>query len=127
VLAILSAGEDAATAHFGETSSGSNSFYNAVHSRTSGAGNQPNEGHSILTPEAAIWRLNPYHNPDGVDLRQYRKMKDQERREDERIQYGPLKSRLKRQRQNFLAAKRKTRGTKALNPFIAQAITNKPK
>jgi len=77
------------------------------------------------TPEDAIWSLNPYHNPDNVDLRQYKKSIDKERREDERIQYGPLRARLKRQRQKFLEAKRKTRGIKALNPFIAQALLSR--
>jgi hypothetical protein len=73
-------------------------------------------------PEDAIWKLNPVHNPDGVDLRQYKRAMEAERREDERIQYGSLAARKGRQKQAVRDAKRKTRATKAVNPFLAQGI-----
>lgn len=45
-----------------------------------------------------------------------------ERREDERIQYGPLSARIKRQAAAVRRAQRNTTGIKKLNPFIAQGI-----
>jgi hypothetical protein len=74
------------------------------------------------TPEDAIWQLNPVHNPDGVDLRQYKKFIEQERREDEHIQYGNLKDRIARQEAAVRKAKRKAKGIKAANPFLAQLL-----
>jgi hypothetical protein len=73
----------------------------------------------------ALYKLTPLRvrDPTGISA----KIADAIRREDERIQYGPLKARLKRQRQKFLAAKRKTRGIKALNPFLAQALLSTKK
>jgi hypothetical protein len=45
-----------------------------------------------------------------------------ERAEDERIQYASLKARKARQEAAVRAAKRKSRGTGASNPFLGQAI-----
>lgn len=47
---------------------------------------------------------------------------DGQRREDERIQYGPLAARIRREKAELRAVKRKTKGTKALNLFIGQGI-----
>jgi hypothetical protein len=76
-------------------------------------------------PEEVITQLNPYAGPSDFLAADFKRWRDETRREDELIQYGPLKARLKRQRQKFLAAKRRTRGIKSLNPFIAQALLNK--
>jgi hypothetical protein len=46
-----------------------------------------------------------------------------ERREDERVQYGPLKARIARQKAAVRKAKRSSRRTGAANPFLGQAIT----
>jgi hypothetical protein len=78
------------------------------------------------TPEDAIWHLNPVHNPDGIDLRRYEKQRQQEIWDNEAVKYGPVKARLKRQEAQVRAAKRKTTGIQAENPFLAQALkTNK--
>jgi hypothetical protein len=71
------------------------------------------------TPEDAMYQLNPTHNPDGVDLRNYKKWKARERAEDERIQYGNLKDRVARQKKELRTAKRKAKGLKIANPFLA--------
>jgi hypothetical protein len=49
-----------------------------------------------------------------------------ERREDERIRYGNRAARVREQEAAVKAAKRKSRGTGAINPFLGQAI-NKDK
>jgi hypothetical protein len=80
------------------------------------------------TPEEAIYQLTPSTTHlSGRDKRDYERERKKRRMEDERIQYGLLKARLKRQREKFLSAKRKTRGIKALNPFIAQALRSRKK
>ena len=78
------------------------------------------------TPEDAMWQLNPVHNPDGVDLRQYKKVKDEERREDEQTRYGNLKDRIVRQKAAVRRVKRKTKDIKSVNAFVAQVLL-KPK
>lgn len=45
-----------------------------------------------------------------------------ERAEEERIQYGSLKARIKKHQSKLAAAKRNTKGIKKQNPFIAQGI-----
>jgi len=75
-----------------------------------------------LTPEGALEFITPF--TQGIDP-YYLRQRDKERREDERIQYGPMKARLKRQLAKIRAAKRKSRGIKALNPFLALAIKRK--
>jgi hypothetical protein len=75
-----------------------------------------------LTPEAALEFITPFSQ--GIDP-YYVRQRDKVRREDERIQYGPAKARLKRQLAKIRAAKRKTKGTKALNPFLALGIKHK--
>lgn len=51
---------------------------------------------------------------------------DKQRREDELIQYGPLAARIARQKAAVRVAKRNTKGIKANNPFLAQALVKKP-
>ena len=48
-----------------------------------------------------------------------------ERAEDERTQYGSRAARVRKQKAAHRAAKKKTRGTKSVNPFMAQAIKKK--
>ena len=79
-------------------------------------------GPQQTVPEDAMYQLNPMHNPDGVDLRQYRKVVEQERRENERLRYGNLKDRIARQESAVRKAKRKAKGIKAANPFLAQLL-----
>jgi hypothetical protein len=50
---------------------------------------------------------------------------DKQRREDERMQYGPRAARVRKQEAAVRRAKRNTRGIKKLNPFIAQVLTNR--
>lgn len=52
---------------------------------------------------------------------------ERERRRIERILYGPLTKRIARQKAKYLAAKRMTKGIKALNPFIAKLLIKEKK
>jgi hypothetical protein len=54
-----------------------------------------------------------------------RKNSTPEEAKNERIQYGNLKDRIARQKAAVRAAKRNTKGIKALNPFLAQPIKKK--
>jgi hypothetical protein len=49
-----------------------------------------------------------------------------ERREDERIQYGSRAARIRKQKAAVRKVKRKTKGIKSANPFLAQALIKKP-
>jgi hypothetical protein len=75
-----------------------------------------------LTPEGALEFITPF--TQGIDP-YYVRQRDKERRDDERIQYGPMKARLKRQLARIRAAKNNTKGIKALNPFLALGMKRK--
>ena len=78
------------------------------------------------TPEEAIAFITPFTAQlRGKDRRDYERERAKQRAEDERIQYGPMKVRLKRQLAKIRAARRNTRGIKSLNPFIAQLVRKK--
>jgi hypothetical protein len=74
------------------------------------------------TPERVLPRIAPFGNPQTESQHVMAKIMERERREDEHIQYGPLKARIERQKQAVRDVKRKTRGIKAVNPFLAQGI-----
>jgi hypothetical protein len=79
------------------------------------------------TPEHAVTHLTPLRaRIDDPKLRRWiERLQGKIREEDEAIQYGPRKARIKRMKAKVRAAKRKTKGVKALNPFIAQMLVNK--
>ena len=85
---------------------------------------QPLPGH-----EEAMLQLDPNHGLRHMKTAQrtFNKFKQQERRENERIQYGSLAKRVRSHKSKLNIAKRDTRGIKKLNPFIAQAIAAPPK
>jgi hypothetical protein len=70
-------------------------------------------GPEILSPHSSIEDAKAF-TPEVLTA--------QERREDERIQYGNLKSRIRREDQKRRAANRNSKGVKKLNPFLGQAI-----
>jgi hypothetical protein len=73
------------------------------------------------TPERVVSRIRPFYSGDKV----LERFAERQRREDEAIQYGPLKHRLKRMQAKIRAAKRNAKGNKYLNPFLGQAIKKK--
>ncbi len=78
------------------------------------------------TPEEAVYQITPSTaHLTGKDRRDYEKHYEKIRREDERIQYGNLEARVARQEAAVRAAKRKTRGIKAINPFVAKLLVKK--
>jgi hypothetical protein len=78
---------------------------------------------AAVIPEEAIYKLVPSTAQlNGKDKRDYEKYYEQIRREDEQIQYGNRADRIARQKAAVRSAKRKTKGIKASNPFLAQAI-----
>jgi hypothetical protein len=78
---------------------------------------------SLRRSEEAIYKLVPSTAQlNGKDKRDYEKYYEQIRRADEQIQYGNRADRIARQQAAVRAAKRKTKGIKALNLFLAQAI-----
>ena len=77
-------------------------------------------------PEDAIHQLTPFTaRLSGKDRRDYEKELQRESWENEAVKYGSVKKRLARQEAKIRAAKRKTRGIKALNPFIALGLIKK--
>jgi hypothetical protein len=75
------------------------------------------------TPEEALPQLTPFTSQlEGRDKRDYERHLDKIRAEDEEIQYGKLKDRIKRQDAKVRTAKRRTKGIKSFNPFVAQAL-----
>jgi hypothetical protein len=84
-------------------------------------------GPQQTTPEDAMYHFDPLHNPDGVNLRQYKKFVEKERRENERLRYGNLKDRIARHEAAVKKAKRKSSGTGAENPFIGKILRKKPR
>ncbi len=78
---------------------------------------------AAVIPAEAIYKLVPSTAQlNGKDKRDYEKYCEQIRREDEQIQYGNRADRIARHKSAVRAAKRKTKGVKALNPFLVQAI-----
>jgi hypothetical protein len=78
------------------------------------------------TPEEVLPQLTPFTvQLEGRDKRDYERHLAKIRAEDEEIQYGKLKDRIKKQHEKVRAAKRKTKGIKSFNPFIAQAMLEK--
>lgn len=74
-------------------------------------------------PEEALPQLTPFTAQlEGKDKRDYEKRLAKIRAEDELIQYGNLKNRIKKQDAKVRAIKRKIKGIKTLNPFIGQAM-----
>ena len=72
--------------------------------------------------ESVMSHFDPYAGFSKEFRKLVKKADDQERREYEHDRYGPLKERIKRQEAAVRKAKRKTRGIKALNPFLALGI-----
>ena len=86
------------------------------------------------TAPVRVYRMPPELPPSpeylermARETRRWLQELDAERREDERIQYGPLQARLKRQAAKTAAAKKNARGKKYLNVFLGQAIKQKAK
>jgi len=71
-----------------------------------------------ITPEAAIDNFRRLSD----DLTYLKRFEEKQRREDERIQYGPLAARIRKQRAAVQAAKRATKGIKSVNPFAAKIL-----
>jgi hypothetical protein len=94
--------EDASAAHFRATAGQGDRVYDALERRA----RAPREG------------------GDGQPDRVFEPvvLSAQERREDERIQYGPRAARIRTQKAAVRKAKRETKGIKALNPFIAKML-----
>lgn len=77
------------------------------------------------TPEHAKLRFNRYDGLTPQFTRILKKLDEQQRREDELIQYGPLAKRKAKQHAALNDAKKRARGNKYLNPFLGQAIKKK--
>jgi hypothetical protein len=74
---------------------------------------------------SAMYKLDPFHGIDAALRKKLLKIEARERAENEAIQYGPLKARQAKAAAKLQAAKSKSRGTGALNPFLGQAIKKK--
>jgi hypothetical protein len=73
-----------------------------------------------FTPEEAKAFIGPATKTlEGEDKRDYERAATRERKGDERVLYGPLKTRLKRHAAALRAAKRRAKGAKAINPYLA--------
>jgi hypothetical protein len=72
-------------------------------------------------------RLVPYRGLTKELADVLKKIEDRERREYERDRYGPLKLRIKRQDAKVRAAKRKVKGIKHINPFMAKMLVKNKK
>lgn len=79
-------------------------------------------------PEEAIRQLRPWtaNVEDKQSRKFFEKYRAAIRREDELIQYGKRSERIKKQKAQYRAARRATKGIKALNPFLAKAIAKTP-
>lgn len=78
------------------------------------------------TSEEAADFLRPSHaSMTGKDARDYAKQNQREIHDNESVQYGSVKQRKASQDAKVRAAKRKSRGTGAANPFLGQAIKKK--
>jgi hypothetical protein len=73
----------------------------------------------------AMYKLDPFHGVDAALRKKLLKIEARERAEDEAIQYGPLKARQARAAAKLKAAKKRSRGTGAINLFLGQAIKKK--
>jgi hypothetical protein len=67
----------------------------------------------------------PYAGLSDFLAADFKRWRDEIRREDESIQYGKLSDRVKRQERKYRIANSKTKGIKALNPFMARALASK--
>ena len=76
---------------------------------------------------SAMEKLNPYHGLDAEWRAKVQKVHAKTRAGDERIQYGNLKDRIKRNQLTVRAAKKLTRHFKPLNHFAAKIALHKKK
>lgn len=95
--------------------------------RTTRVGKSVKTENKYIGPSSKALNLAPnFDRLDHAIARAQHDVADKQRREDELIQYGPLAERIARQKAALRAVKRKTKGIKANNPFLAQALVKKP-
>jgi hypothetical protein len=75
------------------------------------------------TQRDAMEKLDPWHNPDGVDLRKAKRAAQLQIWDNESVKYGS--ARKARQAAAVRKVQRETRGIQKLNPFLGKAIKKK--